>query len=297
MGMDKAHWPRCLLWHGWLPMISGVNGASPGAADASESAGYLVQVALGRYSSGLLAEWSLPDGFDDVEAAFRVPDAPDVWNGGLVLDRVTGVSSSAALFYAHQSEDCWGVDRDRPGGEMPACKGFCSVPGPLQSVQRAEMWGVILAFSVFWCCTLGVDNLGVVRHVGRLLDSHYGSVLFELVNDGDLLLLLKRVLRLRSRADEGMVLDGRVRKIDRLGKTPQMRLLTLVVGELVMLSLMLVVIYLGFVVAGALSFLTLIGFSLPFLGLWSIMMVGMVLLPILWFGLLVPSARRPCSLD
>ena len=41
---------------------------------------------------------------------------------------------------------------------------------------------------------LGVDNLGVVRHVGRLLDGHHGSVLFELVKDGDLLLLLERML-------------------------------------------------------------------------------------------------------
>ena len=38
MRMDKAHWPRCLLWHGWLPMLSSVNGASPWAVDASESA-------------------------------------------------------------------------------------------------------------------------------------------------------------------------------------------------------------------------------------------------------------------
>ena len=45
-------------------MLFGVNGASPWAADASESAGYLVEVALVRHSSGLLAEWSLPDGFD-----------------------------------------------------------------------------------------------------------------------------------------------------------------------------------------------------------------------------------------
>ena len=36
MRMDKGHWPRCLLWHGWLPKLSGVNGASPwaGAADS-----------------------------------------------------------------------------------------------------------------------------------------------------------------------------------------------------------------------------------------------------------------------
>ena len=61
-----------------------------------------------------------------------------------------------------------------------------------------------------------------------------------------------------------------------------MRLLTLVVGGLVMLSLMPVVICLGFVDVGILSFLTFIG---------SYVMAVMVLLLILWFGLLVPSPR------
>ena len=64
----EAHWPRCLLWHGWLPMLSGVNGASPWGA------GYLVEVALGRYSSGLLAEWGPSDEFDEAEAASLMPD-------------------------------------------------------------------------------------------------------------------------------------------------------------------------------------------------------------------------------
>ena len=41
MRMDKVNWPRCLLWHGWLPMLSGVNGVSPWAAGASESAFWL----------------------------------------------------------------------------------------------------------------------------------------------------------------------------------------------------------------------------------------------------------------
>ena len=36
MRMDKAHWPCCLLWHGWLLLLS----------DASESAASLVEVAL-----------------------------------------------------------------------------------------------------------------------------------------------------------------------------------------------------------------------------------------------------------
>ena len=75
---------------------------------------------------------------------------------------------------------------------------FCSVPGPLQPVQRAEMWGVILALQTSRAVHLGVDNLGVVRHVGRLLDGCRGPVLFELVKDGDLLLLIDRMLHQRG---------------------------------------------------------------------------------------------------
>ena len=137
MREDKAHWPRCLLWHGWLPMLSGVDGASPWAADASESANYLVEAVLGRCSSGLVAEWSLPDGFDADEVAARMPDAPEVWSdGSLVLDSVTGVSAAGAGLFAHQSEHCW-IDRrwghfDRVQLDHVAhsCIGFASVPGP-----------------------------------------------------------------------------------------------------------------------------------------------------------------------
>ena len=78
---------------------------------------------------------------------------------------------------------------------------------------------------------LGVDNLGVVRHVGRLLDGDPGSIPVELIKDGDLLLLIHRMLRLRGpdtvriskvkgNADEAMVLHGQVREVDRLGKNP-----------------------------------------------------------------------------
>ena len=96
-------------------------------------------------------------------------------------------------FFAHQSENCWSsrrwghVDRVRPEGEVPSCRGFCSVPGPLQSVQRSEMWGVILALQSFSAVHLAVDNLGAVRHVGRLLDGRHGCLPLEVVKVGDLL--------------------------------------------------------------------------------------------------------------
>ena len=137
-------------------------------------------------------------------------------------------------FFARQNVSCWDhrcwghVDQVRLVGDLQSCKGFCSVPGPLQSVQRAEMWGVILALQSSGAVHLGVDNPSVVRHVGRLLDGRHGPTPFELVKDGDLLLLLERMLHLRGldtarttkvkgHADESMVLNGRVPEVDRLG--------------------------------------------------------------------------------
>ena len=46
---------------------------------------------------------------------------------------------------------------------------------------------------------MGVDNLGVVRHVGRLLDECSFAHPLELVTDGDLLVLIRRMLDLRGR--------------------------------------------------------------------------------------------------
>ena len=219
----------------FYPCFFWVNGASPWAADASESAFYLVETALGRYSSGLVSEWSLPYGFDTDEVSARMPDAPKVWSdGSLVLDSVTGVSVAGAGMFAHQSELCWSnrrwghVDCVQSDNVAHSCWGFVSVPRPSQTVQRAELWGVILALQSSDAVHVGVDNLGVVQHVGRLLDDCFSAAPLELATDGDLLVLIRRMLDLRGRdtdrvtkvkghADEGMVFDGWVRELDRLG--------------------------------------------------------------------------------
>ena len=91
------------------------------------------------------------------------------------------------------------------------------------------MGGVILALQSSDAVHVGADSLGVVRHVGRLLDDCSSAAPLEHVTDGDLFILVRRMLDLRERdtvrvtkvkghADEGMVLDGRVREVDRLGK-------------------------------------------------------------------------------
>ena len=109
------------------------------------------------------------------------------------------------FFFAHQSEHRWRtrrwghVDSVCPVvGDGRVCKDFCSVLGPSQTVQRAEVWGVILALQSSGVVHLGVDDLNVVRHVGRLLDGRIGFSLVELVNDGDLLLLIERMLQQRG---------------------------------------------------------------------------------------------------
>ena len=153
---------------------------------------------------------------------------PRFWTRSLVF------SAAGAGLFAHQSELCWRdrrwghVDRVQSVGVAHSCKGFVSVPGPLQTVQRAELWGVILALQSADAVHIGVDNLGVVRHVGRLLDGCSFAAPLELVTDGGLLILLRRMIDLRGcntvrvakvkgHADEGMVSDGRVRELDRLG--------------------------------------------------------------------------------
>ena len=115
---------------------------------------------------------------DADEVSLRLPDSPNIWSdGSLVLDSVTGVSAAGAGMFAHYSENCWGdrrwghVDRVQSVGVDHSCRAFVSVPGPLQTVQRAELWGVVLALQSVEAVHVGVDNLGVVRHVGRLLDN------------------------------------------------------------------------------------------------------------------------------
>ena len=80
---------------------------------------------------------------------------PEAWSdGSLVLDSVTGISAAGAGSIAHQSEHCWS---DRRWGHFErialdrvpySCRVFVSVPGPLQTVQRAELRGSFLLFSL-----------------------------------------------------------------------------------------------------------------------------------------------------
>ena len=104
---------------------------------------------------------------------------------------------------------------------------FCSIRGPLQSVHRAEIWGVLVALQCCAATHIEVDNLNLVNHISSLIADRWAGRPLPRVIDGDLLHLVQRMVRGRGRgstlvskgkghADEGMVAMGRVREVDRI---------------------------------------------------------------------------------
>ena len=98
----------------------------------------------------------------------------------------------------------------------------------MQTVQRAEFWGAIVALQAYWPCLLGIDSLNVARSIGCPLDSDCFSEPLPLVKDGDLVALARYMIRTRGRdtvrvtkvkghAEDVDVHQGRVRLLDKQG--------------------------------------------------------------------------------
>ena len=89
---DRSSWPRCLLWHGWLPALACAGGASPWADSVDDIACAGLERLLGSCSEGVCREWVPPDQFVDSVTSSDVSDHPDVWtDGSFVFDELSGV--------------------------------------------------------------------------------------------------------------------------------------------------------------------------------------------------------------
>ena len=125
----------------------------------------------------------------------------------------------------------WGHMDDVPlegqiGGE--GCRVIVSVPGPLQSVQRAELWGVILALQACTSVFVGVDNKNVVNHVGNLISGKWKGRPFPLVKMvifcvslticfGHEIMIRFASVRLRVMLPKKWLLEKKVRREDMIG--------------------------------------------------------------------------------
>ena len=145
----------------------------------------MLDCVLGSYSSWLLLEWNSSDQIDAYDAALRVPAGPNIWtDGSLVLDKVSGASSSGSGFRAHLSSWAWRgtlmtsvplVERLSSVGPLVLCLG-------LSRLCRGRSFGRVgLALQSSEAIHVGVDNRSVVRQVGRLLDGVRSSRPAELV--------------------------------------------------------------------------------------------------------------------
>ena len=200
VSLDKGSWPRCLLWHGWLPALSGSEFGNPRAEGAYDVASKCLEVALGSY----VDEGPWDDGvFVIGDDQRELSDAPDVWSdGSLVVHEVSGVGVAGCGVYAHASGSVWSGRKwghldllpALPNGGGEDCRLYCPVPGPLQSVQRAEIWGALIALQGCLRMHIGINNLHVVNHLTGFIAGRRAGRPFPLVNDGDLLFGRKRII-------------------------------------------------------------------------------------------------------
>ena len=104
-----------------------------------------------------------------------VLDDPNIWTDGSRepiphLDiEIAGagafIHSPAIVFDSHH----WSHFQDLDDLHESSSHIFAGIPGPIQSVQRAEYWGVILALQTYSGIHVGIDNLNVLRGVAALL--------------------------------------------------------------------------------------------------------------------------------
>ena len=51
MNRDRTNWPRCLLWHGWLPGLTSRSSGSPWAVASSDLASHNLEKGFGSLPS------------------------------------------------------------------------------------------------------------------------------------------------------------------------------------------------------------------------------------------------------
>ena len=82
MSLDRSKWPRCLLWHGWLPGLNGMLGDEPWALSFGELASFHLESCLGAYPVDFGAAWTPPEYWDADDIALEIPDHPNIWTDG-----------------------------------------------------------------------------------------------------------------------------------------------------------------------------------------------------------------------
>ena len=107
---------------------------------------------LGAYPVDGSDFWTPPVNWDADDLLLEITDAPNIWTDGSWDDfsYVGGFEVAGAGVYLLAPElafesAVWGVAEEYGDARLERCRAFMPVPGPLQTVQRAEFWGAVIA--------------------------------------------------------------------------------------------------------------------------------------------------------
>ena len=202
MSLDRSKWPRSLLCHGWLPGLCGIRESDPWAASFHDLASAQLEWCLGAYPVDLAGSWTPPEYWDAADIALEMPEYPNTWTDGSREDfsSIGGFEVAGADVYLPASvlafdHSVWETAEEYGDARLERCRAIMPVPGVVQTVQRAEFWGAIVAMQAYWPCHFGIDNLNVARSIGSLLDRDSLVKPLPLVKDDDLVALVQCMIR------------------------------------------------------------------------------------------------------
>ena len=186
--------------------FSGLCDKDPWASSFRDLAFSHLERCLGAYPADFSSSWTPPDSWDADDIALEMSQHPNIWTDGSREDfsSVGGFEVAGAGVYLPASEDAvdcsvWRAAEEYGDARLERCRAFLPVPGVMQTVQRAELRGAIVAMQAYWPCHLGKDSLFVARTNGRLLDRDSSVKPLPLIKNGDLVAVVQHMIRTRGR--------------------------------------------------------------------------------------------------
>ena len=152
MSLHRSKWPCCLLWHGWLPGLTGIGPRDPWALSFGDLGSFHFEKCLGAYPVDFGGAWTPPEYWNAADIALEMPEHSNIWTDGSREDysSIGGFEIAGAGVFLLASELAfdgliWRTAEEYGDARLERCRAFVPVPGVMQTVQRAEFWGAIVA--------------------------------------------------------------------------------------------------------------------------------------------------------
>ena len=106
MALDRSNWPRCLLWHGWLPGLDGIRDHDLWATSFGDLASAQLERCFGAYPVDFAGSWTPPEYWDADDIALEMSEHPSIGTDGSREDfsSVGGFEVAGAGVYLLASE-------------------------------------------------------------------------------------------------------------------------------------------------------------------------------------------------